>query len=158
MSRSLGIVCAGALVLATAGCTLDSLFLSFTGSNRKEQEVTVSVDQVSASLHATLASRFPGLKIEDSRQGEELHLKGMTNTGKKFEFIVLRRRSQFGDRTVVAFEGDKEAEALLWFVAINGVVNPAPPGQQPGVQPAAGSLPDATPGAMPFDRVRGGIQ
>src|SRR5436309_2165570 len=142
MSRSLGVVCAGALVLATAGCTLDSLFLSWIGSsNRKEQAVTVSVDQVSASLHATLGNRFPEIKIEDSRNGEELHIKGVTRTGKKFEFIVQRQKSDFGDRTVVAFEGDKEAEGLLWLAAISAIVNP-PQAQPPQVQPVVGSIPE----------------
>ncbi|SRR5260370_11011787 len=154
MSRSLGIVCAGAFMLATAGCTLDSFFLSFTGpSNRKEQAVTVSVDQVSASLHATL-SRFPEIKIEDSRNGEELHLKGVTKTGKKFEFIVQRQRTDFGDHTVVAFEGDKETEALLWSAAIIAITNP-PAVQQPQVQPATGSLPESH---VPYERIRDGIQ
>src|SRR5260370_30771666 len=118
MSRSLGIVCAGAFMLATAGCTLDSFFLSFTGpSNRKEQAVTVSGHQVSASLHAT-RSRFPEIKIEDSRNGEELHLKGVTKTRKKFQFIGQRQSTDFGHHTVVTFRGDKETEALPWSARI----------------------------------------
>jgi hypothetical protein len=156
MSRSLGIVCAGAFVLATAGCTLDSLFLSFTGSsNRKEQAVTVSVDKVSASLHGMLG-KF-SVKVEDKWNGEELHLKGLTTTGKKFEFIVQRQKTDFGDRTVVAFEGDKEAEALLWSAAVIAITNPAPV-QQPQVQPAVGALPDANSGRGYPDRIYGGIQ
>jgi hypothetical protein len=156
MSRSLGILCAGAFLVATAGCTLDSLFLSFTGSsNRKEQAVTVSVDQVGASLHATLG-KF-GVKVEDSRNGEELHFKGVTTTGKKFEFIVQRQKSDFGERTVIAFEGDKEAEALLWLAAISAIVNPAPV-QQPLVQPIGAAMQDGHGDRNAYDRIHGGIQ
>jgi hypothetical protein len=148
-------LCASVVVLATAGCTLDSLFLSFTGSsNRKEQAVTISVDQVSTSLHAMLG-KF-GVKVEDRWNGEELHLKGLTTTGKKFEFIVQRQKTDFGERTVVAFEGDKEAESLLWSAAVIAVTNPAP-AQQPQVQPAAGALPDVS-GRANLEQIYGGVR
>ena len=135
MSRSLVIFCAGALLLvATAGCTLDSFFLSFSGSsNRKEQSVALSVDQVSTSLQATLSKNF-GLQVTKSQEGEEVHLKGETKQGKKFDFILQRQRSETGERTVIVFEGESEAE-FLWLSAIGAVVNSLQTQQQPATTP-----------------------
>jgi hypothetical protein len=131
MSRSLGILCAGALLVATAGCTLDSFFLSISGSsNRQEQTVPLSLDQVKLSLRSTLGKSFGIVMLDESKNGEEVRLAGATNTGKKFVFILQRQKSDFGERTMVAFEGEKEASDLLWrSVLLSFASSPAP--QQP---------------------------
>jgi hypothetical protein len=155
MSRTLGILCAGALVLATAGCTLDSFFLSLTGSaSRKEQTVALSVDQVKASLRTTLGNSGI-VMVSESRDGEAVYLKGKTPNGKEFKFVLQRQKSDNADRTLVAFEGDKEAETLLWGAAIMSIMQPPPAPQQ---QLPVGGFPDSNSGRLPYDRIHGGIQ
>ncbi len=156
MSRCLGMVCAGVLLCATAGCTLDSLFLSLTGSsNRKEQTVALSVNQASAAIHATLGSKFE-IMVTQSKDGEEVHLEGQTKQGKKFAFILQKQKSDVGERTVVAFEGEKEAEGLLWdavFLAMTA--GPQPQAQpQTQIQPVRESSSTPVMG-QPVQRIQG---
>jgi hypothetical protein len=149
MSRTLGILCAGALLMAAAGCTLDSLFVSITGSgNRKEETVAMSVSQVSASIRASLGGKF-GLLVDESRDGEEVWLKGQTKNGKKFAFILQRQKSDSGERTIIAFEGEKEAQELLWQAIINIAIY-GPADAQPQQRPQGAAAPATSPAQMPF--------
>ncbi len=149
MLRSLGILCAGALLISAAGCTLDSFFLSFSGSsNRQEQIATMSVDQTAAVLQAKMHSF--NITLASSRIGEEIHLKGLTKSGKSFEFILQRQKSDTGDRTIVAFEGDKETELLVVAAAFEAVKKGPQPQQDTNVVPSASS------GGVSIQPVQGG--
>ncbi len=46
MSRHVGALCAGALLLAAGGCSLDSFLVSFQEPGGKRQVIAGSVDQV----------------------------------------------------------------------------------------------------------------
>jgi len=119
MSRPLGILCAGVLVLATSGCTLDSFFL-FGGSSRREIVVVGSVSQCASSLQASLNQR--NIMVTQQRNGEEVRLSGVFE-GKKFAFILQKQKSDTGEKTVIAFEGENDSYEKLWTSAVIGAGN-----------------------------------
>ena len=123
---------------------MDSIFLTLSGSERRdEQTVMMSMGQVSNLLRASLAER--GVKFFESSDGDVVHFKGQTQTGKQFEFILESEKRMGGAATQVVFEGDKEAETL-WFAAISAMVNGSS-AQQPRPPMSAGPAP--TQGARP---------
>src|SRR5262252_2029739 len=108
MTRRLGVVCAAALLLAAAGCSLGSFLVSLTGPDGKQQVVAGSVDEVSTRLQAALG--HVGVTVLANRQGEDARLTGVTRSGKKFTLVLKRVKTENVERTAVAVEWEKEAD------------------------------------------------
>jgi hypothetical protein len=125
MSRFLGVVFAGVLVSAAAGCALDSFLVSFTGPQGKQQVVAGSVDQVSANLQATLGRA--GVWLTANRDGDSLRLAGVTRSGKKFTLVLRRQKTDRGESTAVAVEWEKEADEQFWLGVVETLLSPPPP-------------------------------
>jgi hypothetical protein len=117
MTRRLGVVCAAALLLAAAGCSLNSFLVSFTGSDGKQQVVAGSVDEVSARLQAALG--HVGVQVLATRQGEDARLTGITRSGKKFALVLKRQKADGVERTAIAVEWEKEADDQFWFAVVD---------------------------------------
>ena len=117
MTRRLGLVCAAALLVAAAGCSLGSFLVSMTGSDGKQQVVAGSVDEVSARLQASLS--HVGVAVTATRQGEDVRLAGLTHSGKRFVLVLKRQQADGVERTAVAVEWEKEADEQLWSAIVD---------------------------------------
>ena len=84
---------------------------------------------MTSTIQATLGSKFNIMAIQN-RDGEEVRIEGQTKQGKKFAFILQKQKSDVGERTVIAFEGEKEANDLLWDAVFTAMT----PGPRPQVQ------------------------
>ena len=117
MTRRVGVVCAAALLLSAAGCSLNSFLVSATGPDGKQQVVAGSVDEVSARLQASLS--HVGVLVTASRQGEDVRLAGVTRKGKKFALVLKRQTTDNVERTAIAVEWEKEADDQFWFGVVD---------------------------------------
>jgi hypothetical protein len=117
MTRRVGVVCAAALLLAAAGCSLGSFLVSATGSDGKQQVVAGSVDEVSARLQAALG--HVGVAVMANRQGEDARLTGVTRSGKKFTLVLKRQKTEGVERTAIAVEWEKEADDQFWLAVVD---------------------------------------
>jgi len=105
MSRHVGKVWAGALVLALAGCTPSSFLKPFGPPAPEEHLTDGSVDEVSARLQATLAEE--GVALLARREGQEVRLAGKAISGKLF-CLLLRPEQVKGDkRTAVGIKWER---------------------------------------------------
>ncbi len=112
MFRRAGMVCAGVLLWAAAGCSLDSFLVSVTGPGTRPRYVAGSVDQVSANLRASLGNA--GIALTESRNGQDLRLAGVTRSGKRFALVLRQQYAGGGQRTSVAVEWEDAADEELW--------------------------------------------
>ena len=117
MTRRVGVVCAAALLLAAAGCSLGSFLVSATGSDGRQQVVAGSVDEVSARLQASLS--HVGVMVIANRQGEDARLTGATRSGKKFTLVLKRQKADGVERTAISVEWEKEADDQFWFAVVD---------------------------------------
>ena len=156
MPRPFGLVCAGALLLAAVGCTMDSFYLTLTGSQRNESPVAGSITMVKDTLKAALQAR-QCKGVHEVANGEEIRVTGMTPSGKKFDFILQRQKTPYGEQTLVALEGEREAQEFLWQGVMLTMTAPhMPAGPQPG--PSQGVWPpDMQPPQQPIQQT-GGIR
>jgi hypothetical protein len=122
MSRQVGMVCAGALLIATAGCSLDSFLVSFTGRDGKQHVVAGSADQVALNLQAALGKA--GVAVTATRDGEDIRLAGTTRSGSKFYLRLKRQKTYAGENTAVAIEWEREADDSFWLTVVQILTAP----------------------------------
>jgi hypothetical protein len=126
MTRGVGMVCAGALLVAAAGCSAGSFLLSLAGPGGKQQVVAGSVDQVSARVQAALGNA--GILVTSSHQGQDMRLAGITRSGKKVALVLKRQQTDDGEKTAIAAEWDDEADEAFWLTVVQLVTAPASEG------------------------------
>jgi hypothetical protein len=124
MTRGMGIVCAGALLVATAGgCSVGSFLLNFTGPGGKPQVVAGSVGQVSTRLQVALGN--VGILATLSRQGQDARLVGVTKSGKKFALILKQQQTEAGEKTAIFAEWQDEPDEAFWLTVLQFLTAPA---------------------------------
>jgi hypothetical protein len=117
MTRGVGLVCAAALLVAAAGCSLGSFLVSAPGPDGRQQVVAGSVDEVSARLQAALG--HVGVAVAADRQGEDVRLAGTTRSGKKFVLLLKRQKAGNVERTAIAVQWEKEADEAFWLAVVD---------------------------------------
>jgi hypothetical protein len=125
MCRPVGGVFA-ALLLAAAGCTLDSYVVSFTGLVGSTRVMVGSVDDVSANLQAILGR--VGVRAMATREGKEVHLAGVTKSGKKFVLVLKQQYAGGGQHTAVSIEWEDGADNSFWLNLLELMASPPPDG------------------------------
>jgi hypothetical protein len=122
MSRSLGLAGAGVLLLAVAGCSLDSFVAPFPGAPNRQQVVADKLERVSARLEEGLSDA--GVSVLTKRVGPEMRLAGMTKSGKVFCLHLYAEKAGGADRTLVRVKWDREADEAFWQLVLSLVATP----------------------------------
>ena len=125
MSRHVGVVCAGALLVAAAGCLPDRSLVGPGGPVGGVQVVAGSVTVVSAQLQTGLSDA--GISVLSKRQGGVVRLVGMTRSGKVFSILLRGDRVQGGDQTTVALKWDREPDEEFWQTVVGLLAESHPP-------------------------------
>jgi hypothetical protein len=123
MSRFLGVAGAGVLLLAVAGCSLDSFLAPFPGVTNRQQLVAGKLEQVSARLQAGLGDA--GVPVLTKRVGNEMRLAGMTKSGKVFCLHLYAEKAGGEDRTLVRVKWDRQADGPFWELVCMLAATPA---------------------------------
>jgi hypothetical protein len=136
--------CAVALLGATTGCSLDAFLVSMPGPFGKQRSVNGTIDEVSARLQTMLVTY--GVKLTETREGRNVRLEGVTQTGKQFTLVLHQQYAPAGQRTLLTVEWDDGADLEFWGVVMQ-IVNPPkdggslplPTAPQPGTTVPAGT-------------------
>jgi hypothetical protein len=116
MFRRIGVVFAGALLVAVAGCSGGSFLLSSLVPGGKQQVVSGSVDQVSAHLQAALSN--VGVRVAASQDGQDVRLAGVTKSGKRFTLFLKHRKTDAGESTVISVDWAADADEPFWLTVL----------------------------------------
>jgi hypothetical protein len=108
MSRRMGVICAGVLLLAATGCPPGSFLMSPSGSFGKPQVVSGSIDEVSARLQEGLSEA--GISVVVASHNGELRLAGMTPAHKIFCIHLKRPKSASVEKTGIVVQWDRETD------------------------------------------------
>ncbi|HZY85250.1 MAG TPA: hypothetical protein VFE78_10500 [Gemmataceae bacterium] len=116
MSRCLGAATAGVLLLAVAGCSLDSFLTPFPGTPDPRQVVAAPLAQVAARLEEGLSEA--GVPVLTKPVGREMRLAGMTKSGKVFCLHLYAEKVAGADRTLVRVKWDRGADDPFWQMVL----------------------------------------
>src|SRR5262249_37345115 len=124
VSRHLGILGAGLLLVAASGCADGSFLVSWPGPGPKQQIVAGSVDQVSARLRAVLGN--VGVAVTANPEGDNVRLSGTTKAGKKFSLLLKQQYVGGGQRTAIVVEWEKDPDEEFWLSVVQWMAPPPP--------------------------------
>jgi hypothetical protein len=126
MARCVGLAAAGVLLLAAAGCSLDSFLSPYSGGAGRQQVVDDKLEQVAARLEDGL--RDAGVSVLTKRVGQELRLAGQTQEGKVYCLRLWAEKAGGADRTRVCLKWN-EAGSPFWQLVVSLA---EPPGDAKG--------------------------
>ncbi len=119
MCRCLGRVCAGVLILAAAGCTLDSFlspqFCVFCVYGPK-QTVSGTAGEVSAMLQAGLSDA--GVLPRVKRVGSDYMIAGVWKNYLAFCLHLSQKKEPDGIKTLVRMQWDRGGDEELWQLIV----------------------------------------
>jgi hypothetical protein len=129
------------LALLAGGCVPGVAFL-VQGTNPAggQQVVAGRLEVVSATVQASLGKM--GLFVQITREGEAIHLKGKTRTGKPFVIILQRVMDEGSEQTRIRVEWEEEADQAFWIEFLGLVTRPAgktQAGKPPGFKGTPGT-------------------
>ncbi len=116
MFRRIGVVFAGALLIAAAGCSGGSFLLSSFGPGGKQQVISGSVDRVSAHLQGALGNA--GFLVSASKDGQDVRLAGFTKSGKRFTLFLKHRKTDAGESTAISVDWAADADESFWLTVL----------------------------------------
>jgi hypothetical protein len=127
MFRQAGMICAGVLLGAAAGCSFDAFLVSMPGPIGKQRTVPGTIDQVSANLQTALGAA--GIQVTTKPQGKNVRLEGVTQTGKKFALVLHQQYSPGpawgapagSQHTLLTVEWDDGADLEFWGMVMQVV-------------------------------------
>jgi hypothetical protein len=115
MSRVVGMVCAGALLLGAAGCFLGDAFLaSPVAAARYRCEVADKYASVAADVEQALNEA--GVSVLTKRLDGEIRLAGQSKDGKVFCLYVKRKKTEAGETSMISVKWDRAPDEELWRV------------------------------------------
>jgi hypothetical protein len=123
MSRHIGIVYVGALLIVAAGCSLDSFSLWPISPRDHKQIVAGSVDQVSAKLQEGLSEA--GIVVLVKHKNEERRLFCQTKSGTRYCLMLNEEKTKGSDSTIVTM-WDKAVDEPSWRLVVKILTAPVP--------------------------------
>ena len=119
MPRFLGVVVAGVLLLAVAGCSLTPLL----APHPEQQVVADPIDRVATRIQDGLSEA--GVPVLTKRVGQEVRLAGMTKSRKVFCLHLYAEKAGREDRTLVRVKWDRVADGPFWELVCKLAATPA---------------------------------
>jgi hypothetical protein len=120
MSRHAGMVCAGALLCAAAGCSFEAFLMSLPGPVGKSRSLPGPVDRVAVNLKTVLGNL--NVNATEIRQGRDVRLEGVTRAGAKFALRLHQQYSTGGPHTLMTVEWDDEPDMEFWQMLMEQAV------------------------------------
>lgn len=113
MCRCLGKVCAGVLLLAVAGCTLDSFLLPGSVVYGPKLIVAGTVGEVSAKLQDGLSDA--GIMLVSKRVGDDFRIGGtVPKTRTAFCLHLSEKKIGGSIKTLIRMQWDRGGDEELW--------------------------------------------
>jgi hypothetical protein len=123
MSRRVGVVCAGVLILAAAGCLPDAFLATVGGPDPQQVVVAGTVPIVSVRVQEAVADA--GLSVLSKLVGDDLRLAGMTKGGKVYCLHLRPIKVDGKDMTRIRIKWDKETDEEFWRTVVLPVAGQA---------------------------------
>ncbi|HWG41890.1 MAG TPA: hypothetical protein VN688_03820 [Gemmataceae bacterium] len=123
MSRRIGIVCACALLVAVAGCSIDSFSVSLIGSVSHRQVVAGSVEQASLKLQEGLTEAGVVVLVKPQDEGTRLFCR--TKSGKMFCLLLNQEKTKGSDKTAVTMS-ERAVDEQFWGMVVKILKTPLP--------------------------------
>ena len=132
MSRYVGVVCAGFMLLGLVGCTADSFLFPFHGPPPQGVIVDGMVPVVSVKVQEALADA--GVSVLTKQVGDDLRLAGMTKAGRVFCLHLKPLKVEDKEKTRISIKWDKETDETFWRTVVQPLAAPEegelPPGSR----------------------------
>jgi hypothetical protein len=112
MTHRMGVVCAGILLMAGAGCSSDSLMVAFTRAKPQKLNAEGSVVEVSYRIKDACADA--GVALVTKLVGDDLRMAGVTKAGKVFCLHLRKDKAETGESTLIEMQWDREADEEFW--------------------------------------------
>ena len=114
MFRRAGMVCAGTLVVAFAGCALQFGNTAVElGVKVNEQLVTDALDHVADRIQREMERL--GLQVIVNHEVESVRLTSTTKGGQKFVVVLSRVQGRAGEQTRLHIDWDQGSDKALWL-------------------------------------------
>jgi hypothetical protein len=122
MARRLGMICAGVLLVAVAGCTLDSFLVPGSAGPAQKLVVAAPVKVVDKCLQQVLADA--GIAVRTKLVGDDYRTVGQTRTGKIFCFHLKQEKGEGAEKTQLTLIWDKEVDEEFWRTIVQALATP----------------------------------
>jgi hypothetical protein len=110
MSRRVA-VCAGAMLLASFGCSLGPIQVGLADPHGQQRVVVGSVERVTVALEEGLADA--GISVVAKRDAGEVRLVGKTKSGQAF-CLLLRPEKGQGEKVAVVAKWGRDPDEAFW--------------------------------------------
>jgi len=115
-------ICAGVLLVAIAGCTLDSFLVPGPAGPTQKLVVSAQVKVVDKCLQQVLADS--GIVVRTKLVGDDYRTVGQTRTGKIFCFHLRAEKGQGAEKTNLTLIWDKEGDEEFWKTIVLALATP----------------------------------
>ncbi len=137
MRRCLARACAGVLLLAAAGCTMDKFLVWQVMNYGPKAVVPGTVAEVSAKLEDGLGDA--GLLLRKKRMGSEYRIASQWKSSTVFCLYLTQLKASDGNKTLVRIKWDGEGDEELWHLILKILHTPSAEGEENQPPRAPGS-------------------
>lgn len=128
MRRCLGIGCAGVLLLAAAGCTMDKFLVWQVMSYGPKTVVPGTVAEVAAKLQDGLSDA--GLLLQPKRMESEYRIASRWKSDMVFCLYLTPKKDAGGKKTQVRIKWDSGGDEELWHLILKILHAPSDAGEE----------------------------
>jgi hypothetical protein len=131
MSRCLGVLCAGVLAVAAAGCTVDSFLMPSLTTFKRHQAITGTVPEVSRRIEDGLSDAGILVITKQLDDGERRLAGQDKQSGRVFCVHLYGKKVGKVDKTMVSIEMDNGANDAFWQMILGFAAGPGGDSESP---------------------------